>query len=356
MGTEERAAAVATAFVSSHARNGGAERYLEALLDALPSTWVRLVVSLEAGPHVERLRRQRDAKVIPTGPGARHLLRSAWRLRRLFRNTRPDVVHANGVKAAIVAILATAGTPISVVWVRHDFSFDGRVARLVARRCRLTVCVSNALASGLPRTRTIYTPVLGAATRDTPTDLPEDVHRVVLVGYFHPVKGQADLVEVAPTVLERIPDAHFLFVGGEDRSAAGYRDKVRRRISELGLEDRFTFLGQRADAVAIVRACDLALVLTGGRGEGFGLAALEALSVGTPVIGYATGALPEIVGDCGRLLRPGDLRQLATAIVELLSDQRVRSALAACGEQRVRAQFSGDRWVAKIIEAYREAA
>ena len=324
------------------------------MLELLGPDWVRVVVALEDGPLVERLRAKHQTQVIPTGAGWTSILGSARRLRTLLRSHEPQLVHANGVKAAIVSVLAAAGTKIPVVWVRHDFSYDGRVARLVAGRCRVTVGVSEAVARGLPHARVVY-PALVAGDVDASADTGEP-HAVVLVGYFHPVKGQAELVEAAPAILERVPDARFLFVGGEDPNAAGYLDTVRARARELGVEHAVSFLGHRTDAAALIGSSDVAVVTTLGKGEGFGLAALEALDAGTPVVGYASGALPEIVGDCGQLVPAADRTALADAIVELLSDDALRTSLASCGRQRARERFSVERWRNGLVDAYREAA
>jgi glycosyltransferase involved in cell wall biosynthesis len=357
MASQDPSAPLGIVFVSSHARNGGAERYLEALFDVLGPDWIRVVVCLEEGPFADRLRRSRPTKVIPMSGRWTSVLGGARRLRRLLRETRPDLVHANGIKAAIASLIAATGTGTPVVWVRHDFSFDGRLAHLVARRCRLTIAVSEAVARGLTRARVVHTatPVLGE-TKTVELDLPEGARIVALVGYFHPLKGQLELVEAAPAILARVPGAHFLFVGGEDPNAAGYLERVRARTRELGLEGSVSFLGHRPDAIDLLRRSEVSVAVTLGRGEGFGLAALESLAVGTPVVGYASGALPEIVADCGRLVRTGDRAELASAIVEVLDDPGLREKLSTCGRVRARDRFSLESWSRGMIEAYREAA
>jgi glycosyltransferase involved in cell wall biosynthesis len=265
-------------------------------------------------------------------------------------------VHANGVKAAVVAVLATIGGKPPVVWVRHDFSYDGRVARAVSRRCRVTVCVSSVLSRGIIRARVVETPLLSDTSGDARRlGVPDDTPLVGMLGYFHPVKGQAELVELAPAVLERVPAAHFLFVGGEDPSTEGYTEHVKTRARELGVAAAFTFGGHRSDGVAILRGCDAAVVLTLGRGEGFGLVALEALAVGTPLVAYANGALPELVGPCARLVAPGDRHAAANALADVLLDEDLRARLAACGRERVAQRPGRDNWVRSMISSYREA-
>ncbi len=93
--------AVDVTFVSSHARLGGEENYLARLLEELGPDWIAGVVSLEDAPFVERLRAMNvQTEVIPTSARAPGMLRSALRLRRSLRRAKPQVVHANGVKAA----------------------------------------------------------------------------------------------------------------------------------------------------------------------------------------------------------------------------------------------------------------
>ena len=90
--------------------------------------------------------------------------------------------------------------------------------------------------------------------------------------------------------------------------------------------------------------------------EGFPYVGLEALAAGTPVVGYANGGLPELVGPCGRLVRPGDRKALAEAIVSLLEDESLRRQLGGCGRERVAREFAFDRWVEAMRSAYRRAA
>jgi glycosyltransferase involved in cell wall biosynthesis len=347
------------AFVSSHARNGGAERYLATLLGQLGPDWVRTVICLEEGPLVARLRAAgHPVEVVRTSGRWTSLLRSAWRLRRLIRRARPGLVHANGIKAALVCGLACVRP---IVWVKHDFSWDGRLANLVASRCRMVVGVSEAVTRTIQRrerVRVVPTgiaePASGPGVR--PEALDPGVPLAAVFGYLHPVKGQAELVEAVPAVLEHVPEARFLVVGDDDPSAGGYGASVRARAQELGLSDAVRFLGHREDAIELMRACDLVVVPTVARGEGFGLVGLEALAVGTPVVGYRAGALPEVVGDCGTLVPPGDRAALAEAIVRLLEDEALRSELARRGRERARERFSLARWSEAMAESYREAS
>ncbi|MDQ2910633.1 MAG: glycosyltransferase, partial [Actinomycetota bacterium] len=134
------------AFVSPFVIQGGAERYLSLLLDGLDRSWIARVYFLAEGPLVDELRgRGYPLEVVPTSSGALSIVRSALRLRRELRRLAPDVVHADGIKGALVATIATAGTGVPVVWLKCDFSRDGWLARAVARRCSGIAAVSRAV-------------------------------------------------------------------------------------------------------------------------------------------------------------------------------------------------------------------
>ena len=366
--------ALPVAFVGSHARSGGAERYLENLLEHVDPQWIRRVVLLEEGPSVDALRsRGTPVDVIPTGPSGASILRSSGALRRLLREAHPKVVHANGIKAALVAVLSCVGTGIPVVWVKHDFAFDGRLARFVARRCALVVGVSRAVLGALDGTggeklRVVNTGVrVDAGAEDGWARLEGLLPRgraaaiVGLVGRLDPAKGHEELLAVAGELADRAPGTRFVIVGGDDPNVPGYRATLVRRIAELELEEVVTLVGQRDDVPTLIAGMDVLVVPSvasdeSDRVEGFPLAALEALAVGTPVVGYATGGLPELLGDAGIVVPPRDRTALVMALECLLGDAELRSRLSAAGRGRARDRFAPERMVEGLLACYRIAA
>jgi N-acetyl-alpha-D-glucosaminyl L-malate synthase BshA len=133
------------------------------------------------------------------------------------------------------------------------------------------------------------------------------------VSNFRPVKRVLDLIEVLAILRERTPARLVLVGDGPERGRA--EDRAR----ELGLSHRVDFTGMRADfAKELARATAFLLP---SELESFGLAALEAMSAGVPVLAYRVGGLPEVVvdGATGRLVEPYDVNALAEAALELLS-------------------------------------
>jgi glycosyltransferase involved in cell wall biosynthesis len=366
--------AVAVMFVSSHARLGGEENYLARLLEELGPEWVAGVVSLEDAPFVERLRAMGvPTEVIPTSARAPGMLLSALRLRRALRRSRPQVVHANGVKAAVVCAAATLGTRFPLIWLKHDFSWDGRLARAVAGRCNQVVGVSEAVTETFrgDTRRKVHVVHNGLPPLDVDREQgrrtlesllgppPGEVDS--LVGRIDPTKGHRELLAVLPDLIASRPGLRVAFVGAEHFPHLEFAQEVRRELAERGLEGSVTFVGFREDAVELIAGSDLVVVPStiderGMGREGFPYVGLEAMAVGTPVVGYAHGGLPELLGECGLIVPPGDRTALRDAILEVLGNEAERDRLAGCGRRRMEERFSLEGMVAAMKARYLEAA
>jgi glycosyltransferase involved in cell wall biosynthesis len=90
--------------------------------------------------------------------------------------------------------------------------------------------------------------------------------------------------------------------------------------------------------------------------ETFCLVALEAMTAGCPVIASSLGGLPEVVGDAGLLLPPGDMTAWREEVLRLASDDALRAALGEQGRERARELFSRERGVTALVRLYREVA
>ena len=354
-------------FISSHAALGGSELYLEWLLDRLGPGWTPTVMCLEDGPFAQRMRaRGVPVEIVRTGRRL-GIATGAARLARGLRRHPPAVIHANGVKAALVAVLARPRAPI--VWVKHDFSWDGPLVRLIAARCRRVVAVSHAVGAPLAAAGVDVTVVHnGIPEPDIDGDRGRRTARALagggsgpllaLVGRLDAVKGQLELVEAMPELLVRAPGLRALLIGDAGRRT-GYAERVRRRIAELGLGEVVRLTGPRQDALEILAGCDVTAVLglpdeRGMGREGFGLVAVEAMAVGTPVVAYAAGALPEVVADGGVLVPAGDRRGLVEAVARVLAEPGLAAEICARGHARARQEFRIEQTVAAMRTVYAE--
>jgi glycosyltransferase involved in cell wall biosynthesis len=176
------------------------------------------------------------------------------------------------------------------------------------------------------------------------------------------------LIDSAPRVLAARPGARFAILGGEDAFFPGYEDELRGRVAAAGLAGSFAFVGHRPpgidsadDAARFVSGCDLLAAPSvrqprGGWREGFGLAAVEALQVGTPVVAYGSGALPEVLDGCARIVPEGDRIALGEAIATMLEDPELRTGMIERGRRRARERFSIDRAAEQMAAQYAEIA
>ncbi len=170
---------------------------------------------------------------------------------------------------------------------------------------------------------------------------------IVHVSNFRPVKRAADVVAAFALVRRELP-ARLCMVGdGPDREAA------ERRCRELGIAEHVTFLGNQAHVEPILERGDL--FLSASESESFGLASLEALALGVPVVATRTGGVPEVVRENrnGLLCPVGDVEALAASCVALLGDGLRRRAFAEHGRRWARSRFDRGRIVAQYRELYR---
>jgi len=171
------------------------------------------------------------------------------------------------------------------------------------------------------------------------------------VGMIRPDKGQLVLVEAAPLVLEKHPDARFVIVGqGTGILKRGIN--VRNAIDRSGLADKVIMAGYRWDTPDVYAACDM-IVIASLRTEASPIVLREAFASGRPVIATKVGDIPEIIEhrQNGLLIEAGDSHALAAAIMEFISDPELAAHCAANGLRYAREHFSFDKMMEAKLRA-----
>jgi alpha-1,3-rhamnosyl/mannosyltransferase len=167
----------------------------------------------------------------------------------------------------------------------------------------------------------------------------------------YPHKDHATLVAAFALAGADHPDAVLVLTGGEGACEAD----VRRQISRLGLGDRVRRLGRVSDADVAGLYSVATVVAVPSTYEGFGLPAAEAMAAGVPLVAARATAIPEVVGDAGVLVEPGDVPAWGAAIGRLLGVPAERDELAARGRERAR-RYTWSANAAALAELYRTAA
>lgn len=155
------------------------------------------------------------------------------------------------------------------------------------------------------------------------------------VGNIRPVKGYDLLVEAAGVVCRQLPNVHF-FHAGEGKLLK----ELRWRCCQLGIEDRFTFLGSVKDVPSFLNSLDI--YVQPSRSEGFSNAILEAMASRLPVVASRAGGNIEIVDDGvnGVLFESCSIQNLATELVRLLSDSALRVAMGEAATGKVKRDYT----------------
>lgn len=188
-----------------------------------------------------------------------------------------------------------------------------------------------------------YTPVIEMRKRRSTSK------RVLFVGSNMQRKGLPILILAAPYVLSTLPDVEF-WVVGEDR----FIPKMKSLCRSLGVEHAFRFWGWKSgdELLEVYGQADVFTMpsLT----EALGVAFLEAMACGLPVVGTSVGGIPEIIenGYNGLLVEPGNAQQLAQALIQVLTDNGLRERLIKGGLNTV-SQFSVERMMNCTYNVYR---
>lgn len=164
---------------------------------------------------------------------------------------------------------------------------------------------------------------------------------------FRPVKRIGDVVAIFAEIARRRPCRLVLVGDGPERSPA------ERRIRALGLGDRVAFLGKQDRFAALLGQADVFLLPS--ETESFGLAALEALSCGVPVVASRVGGLPEVVdhGETGYLAPVGDVAAMVEHVLALVGDAARWRAFSRRARERVLERFRLEPAVDRYEALYR---
>ena len=176
---------------------------------------------------------------------------------------------------------------------------------------------------------------------------PEGQKIVMHVSNFRAVKRARDVVDVFAKIRSRVPARLVLIGDGPDRPRA------LAHAADLGLRDDVLFLGRHGSVEEILACADLFLLPS--QSESFGLAALEAMACGAPVVASKAGGLPEVVEDgvSGYLLPVGAIDEMAEAGIRILSDSALAKTLSEAGRASALERFSAEA-IVPLYEALYE--
>lgn len=301
-------------------------------------------------------------------------LSEASKLAEVIEEYGIDVVHAHyAVPHATAAILArdmVRSRPPAVVTTLHgtDVTLVGidraylRATQYAIERSDVVTAVSRHLAWQTRHELGVTQPVqvipnMVDTDRFAPGGDPElrlryahpDERLLMHVSNFRPVKRVEDVIR-AFAALDAGTTARLLMIGDGPE-----RPRAVETAHELGVAGRVAFLGSFPRVEDLLAVADLFLLPSSQ--EAFGLAALEAMASGVPVVASNAGGLPEVVEDgvSGILCEVGDVAALAAAAGRLLGDPHLHRRFATAARERAVRAFAPDRVLPAYASAYEEA-
>ena len=354
--------------ISSASSFGGGERYLADLTNALVERGHELYVAVRPDSPIPRhLHLPPDRIVTLTLRNALDV-RSAHALDRFVRRNGIEIVHAHMARDySLASYAARRNSKTKFVATRHVLFQLSRLHRHTLARAVRIIAVSNAVARELrasgvvteeqivvipngidverfTRARAVFDRVQFLRSMG----LPADCLLVGSIGELRTLKRHDDFIRVAAIVASRFPQSHFVLAGiGE------VRKQLEALVNELGLNKRFHFLGWLDDAEKLLCAMDV--FVSASETESFGLAIVEAMAAGTPVVATATEGAREVIEDqsTGLLVPIGDVERIAGSVINLLSDPERRRTIAAQSAKSAAKNFSLTRMVDEVLTAYR---
>jgi polysaccharide biosynthesis protein PelF len=169
------------------------------------------------------------------------------------------------------------------------------------------------------------------------TDPPGNM-KVVSVGRIDPLKDVQTMLRVAVEVGRRVPEARFEYWGPPTKGQETYARACEELARQLGVGERFSFMGRTSDPNGVVRDADLVLMTS--ISEGLPMSILEAMAQARPVVATGVGGVPEVLRGCGIVSPPGDVHAIATAVATLLRDPQLAARLGQRGFERVHRSYS----------------
>lgn len=323
---------------------------------------------LVAHPDGELLRRVREGHdVVPLAPRSEVDLAAGWRLSRVMKQLRPDVIHAHdphGVAMTATALSMVSLRPRPAVVASRRIEF--RIARNSFSRWKYAqidrfIANSGAIrdrlaADGIPRDKIVVVNEgvdverivqLPAVNVHAAFYLPTHAPIVGNVAALVPHKGQHHLIEAAALVVRDVPDARFVIVGDGELRAS-----LEKQIRDKHLERHVFLAGFRADALELTKGFDLFVMSSVS--EGMCTALVDAMAASKAAVATTAGGIPEVMvdGETGFLVPPRDHRAMAEKLVLLLKNADLRARMGEAALRRARERFTVERMVEGTAAVY----
>ena len=299
--------------------------------------------------------------------GRRHYGGTIWRFARLLRREGVSLLHAHCFDATLVGVIAARVAQIPFIFTRHHSEHHLRLSKRwhtrvdgwCGRRAHRVIAVSEMTKrimtemEGVPEDKVdvVYNGM--EPLQEPPVESVARLRRdlglcgekvCLMLARLHEEKGHEVLFEALPSIVRRV-GAVAVLLAGDGPHRARFEAEVRR----LGLGSFVRFLGRRDDVPELIALSSVVVVPS--LAESFGFAALEAMTLGKPVVASSLGGIAEVVGECGVLTRPGNAASVARGVCSVLEHPERAREIGEAGRVRARL-FSASRMLGGYEAVY----
>ncbi len=365
--------------IDSASELGGAQRSLVELAVALQARGLTVQAAVPAGTLASTL--QTAGVPVRLIPAVRLHRRLHWRalqeiahfiaarmaLARAIQAVRPDILHANGLTSALLAV--TAAPPCPVLWHVRDLTMPRVAVRYLARRVDSIIAISKPVSELLHKIvpphcahkiqqigngidTAHFHPGDRALARQT-FRLPAETPLVGVIAHLVPWKQHRGFLDVAAAIHHTRADVRFVIVGRDlfhDHPSA--RSHLEKQIAATGLTESVIWMPDLDDVASLLPAFDV--LVHPAADEPFGRVLCEAMATGIPVVAVnragPAGIVPDGVG--GYLVAPDNVEAFARQTLHLLNHPETAGQMSAAARQHVLTHFDITRTAAEIHELY----
>ncbi|MBM3247924.1 MAG: glycosyltransferase [Candidatus Omnitrophica bacterium] len=352
---------------------GGGQFSLLSILERIDKTYLKPVVVLPYEGNLSKKIREMgiEAQIIPFGSIKNTNivinLFSVIRFYSLIKKKKINLIHINALRPMFYAGIAAKIAGVPVIWHARDLRAAKSIDRLLSNFAVHVIAISKIVAGRFPwyrekpsRLSIIYNGIDIDKFSPRPKEvrilnefgIDRDAAVVGLIGHIEPRKGHAAFLQAASKVLLKFPKTKFLIVGKDSTEGRIYQQELESLVNKLNIKDNVILAGNRQDITEIISIMDL--IICPFKDEAFGRVVIEAMAMAKPVIGYRSGALPELIKEreTGLLVDTDRADLLADAIIDLLEHKDKSTKFGAAGRKIVEERFNVKTTVDMIEDVY----
>lgn len=349
----------------------GAPRHLLSLVEHFDSKKFSLFVICPPGPlagEIKGLKKNIDLEIVPMH--SKLDLAAIKEIRANIRHIKPDLIHVHGTRAGSLGRLAAIGFKMPVVYTEHLWTKHYKLPSRISHRMQLiglwfldmfttlNIAVSQAVKdfmveNQISRPEKIVVIYNAIITPKKKAKIFARDKKIILgtVGTLNIQKGIQYLIAAMPLILKEFPETRLEIVG-----EGPYRRHLEKQIKKMKLAGAIQLTGFIKDIEE--KLLDFDIYVQPSLSESFGLAILQAMAAGVPIVATNTGGIPEVVttGKTGILVQPAKPEALAGGILTLLRDTRKAKEMGHLASEDVKIKFNLPDMVKETEKVYETLA